>query len=177
MHLKTVPPPIPPDLLAPFGTPDHAFGPNRRFRVASVLLGALLLALGIGMFVEIIVMRNARGKPGGFEGMVCFVIGGLLLLGSYAVYYPLWMPANWLYVCPNGLIRRLNGDWEGLPWADVARFQDLGETSGMAAIRQCRVVTTDGREWGFIAEWVADYGQLKRVLRERVEARQQTATG
>src|SRR5262245_34146864 len=74
MRLRPTPPAIPADLLDRFGEPEDVFGPNMRFRVASVLLGALLLLLGLGFFLSGVVARGAQAPPRGSEGV-------LLLLG------------------------------------------------------------------------------------------------
>jgi hypothetical protein len=59
--------------------------------------------------------------------------------------------------------------WEGIGWAEVARFEDATLDPGLATTRQCRIVTRGGAEWGFLADYVAQYGRLTEVLRRKVD--------
>ena len=170
MRFRPTPPAIPPDLLDRYGRPEYVFGTNVRFRVASVLLGALLLVLGLALFL----FRVAAGaaQPRGSDNILLdVVIGGLIALGAAAVYLPWSVPLNWLFVCPGGLVRRRGTDWDAVRWAEVSRFEDMSLAGGAVTVRQCRIVTTTGAEWGFLADRFAEYGRLAAVLRRKVEER------
>src|SRR4051812_32276512 len=122
------PPALPPDLLDRFGAPDEAFGPNMRFRVASVLLGALLLLLGLAFFVIGVLGPAARGPGAG--GILRLLATGLIAVGGAAVVLPIRVPRNWVFVCPRGLVRTRGAEWDGLGWAEVARFEEIGPVGG-----------------------------------------------
>jgi hypothetical protein len=171
MRLRPMPPAIPADLLDRFGEPECVFGPNMRFRVASVLLGALLLLLGLGFFLYGVVARVAQAPARGSEGVLLLLGGGLMAVGAAAAVFPRSVPLNWVFVCPDGLVRTRGADWDAVAWADVSRFEDASLSGGAVATRQCRIVTTAGAEWGFLADGVAEYGRLAAVLRRKVEER------
>jgi hypothetical protein len=165
MALKPTAPRLPADLLARFGEPEAIFGPNLRFRAASAALGIALVALGLGFVVARVAWGAARVPLGEFLG------GGLLALGAAAILLPLRVPRNWVFVCPRGLVRTRGADWDVVDWAMVLRFEDASRTRGALLARQCRLVITGGAEWGFQADWVADYHRLTEVLRLKVEQR------
>ncbi|HEV3436752.1 MAG TPA: hypothetical protein VG122_05295 [Gemmata sp.] len=56
-------------------------------------------------------------------------------------------------------------------WADVLRFEDASLSSGVGTSQQCRIITAAGVEWGFLANWVAQYGRLVEVLHQKVVER------
>lgn len=165
------PPTIPPDLLERFGEPEHVFGSNVQYRKQSVILGSLLLLVGATFLVFGFLDRDAQnfGKGGG--ALMAILASGLLAMGFVAVYYPLRAPRNWLFVCPRGLIRYLNRDWDTLPWSDAVRFEDVS----LPLVRQFKIVVANGPEWGFISYWFADYRRLTEVLREKVDVKATTA--
>lgn len=174
MRLRPKPPVIPPDLLDRYAEPERVFGPNMRFRIASILLGTLLLLLGVGFFLIGVTTRQARPQRDGSGGIMILLAGGLVAVGTAAIFFPMSMPLNWIYVCPKGLIRTRGTVWEAVDWADVLRFEDASFSRGAASFRQCRIITSAGTEWGFLANWVAEYGQLVAVLRQKVEKRPPT---
>jgi hypothetical protein len=149
-------------LVERFGAPEDAFGPNMRFRFAAIALGLVLVVLGVGFFVA----REGFGPV-----MVPFawsLSAGLTALGGAAIYFPLTVRRTWLFICPGGIVRGRGEDWDGLDWFDAVRFQDMSLEGGGVAVRQCRIITADGAEWGFLADWVADYDRLVTVLRGKV---------
>jgi hypothetical protein len=164
------PPTIPPDLLDRYGEPEHVFGPNMRFRVASFLLGGLLLLLGLAFSLFGVAARAAQGFRGS-EGVLLLLGAGLMAVGAAAVLIPRSVPLNWVFVCPAGLVRIRGADWDAVGWADVSRFEDASFSVGAVTSRQCRIITAAGAEWGFQADWVAEYGRLVAVLRRKVEER------
>jgi hypothetical protein len=141
-----------------------------RFRVASFLLGALLLLLGLAFFLFGVAARAAQGLRGS-EGVLALLGAGLMAVGAAAVVFPRSVPLSWVFVCPGGLVRIRGADWDAVGWADVSRFEDASLSSGAMTIRQCRIVTADGAEWGFQANGVAEYGRLAAVMRRKVEER------
>lgn len=156
--MRPPPPDIPADLLDQFGPPEAAFGPNTRFRAASAAMGAFLMALGMAFFVL------------GFASLLAYLGGGLMAVGAAAFFLPRSVPRNWVFVCPGGLIRTRGADWEAVAWADVARFEEVAAPGTMVAVRQCRIVTAAGAEWGFMADWVGDFKRLAALLRQKAEA-------
>jgi hypothetical protein len=171
MQLRPTPPTIPPDLLDRYGEPEYVFGPNMRFRVTSVLLGALLFLLGLAFFLFGVAARVIQAPPRGSEGVLLLLAAGLMAVGAGAVVFPRSVPLNWVFVCPGGLVCTRGADWDAVGWADVSRFEDMSLSGGAVTTRQCRIVTASGAEWGFLADWVAEYGQLAAVLRRKVEER------
>jgi len=163
---KRAPPDLPPDLLNRLGPPEDVFGPNTRFLAQSTALGVLLVLMGFAGFVGGAAQYAERqtGAP-----IYMYLGGALMAVGSAAVILPRKGPRTWVYVCPRGLARARGENWEAVGWDQVARFQDAtieGQTSG---IRQCRVILTDGTEWGFIENHLADYRRLKGLLRAKVD--------
>jgi hypothetical protein len=164
-HFMPAPPDFPPDLLARSGTPEEAFGPNRRFRTASTLVGGLLVALGFAGFVYGL-FRARAGAPD--AGVYTLLFGLLMAPGVAAVVLPRRMPATWVFVCPNGLVRARGDHWQAVKWDRLVRFEDATLSSGAVTIRQCRVVLDDGNEWGFLADYVDRYRRLAELLDEKV---------
>ena len=175
MRFRPTPPAPPPDLLARFGEPEHVFGPNVRFRMASGVLGLVLMGMGLGSFVAGAALSRDQGSPGGL--MLMFLGGGLMAVGAGATVLPWRGRPTWVVVCPRGLARARGDDWESIAWADVVRFDGADLARGVVAVRQCRIITADGTEWGFLADWVADYPTLVAVLRDRVNSRVLPGTG
>ena len=170
MSKKSHPPVVPTELIEEYGPARFVFGPNLRFPRKSFWVGLCLISLGVGFFGLAIYLREA-GNVLGAGGTVIYLAlsAGLLAIGCLAASLPTLMPTNWLFVCPRGLIRKLGGQWQGLFWDEIARFQDMSTTQRAITINQCRILTTDGREWGWIAEYVSDYPKLVEVLRASVE--------
>ena len=172
MRLRPTPPAIPPELLAQYGEAEEAFGPNMRFRRASLVLGAFLLLLGVGFFVFGVAALVQRAK-GSYEA-VLFSGLCLMTMGGVAIGFALSGARNWVFVCPRGLVRTFGRDWikwEGVGWADVLRVEDVNSSHGLATMRRCRIVAADGAQWDFLADLVAHYGRLVAVLRRKVEER------
>ena len=168
MRLHPTPPSIPTDLLERFGEPEHVFGPNMRFRFASALMGVFLTTLGFAFFVW--GMADVRDGPKDGTGRIlCLLGGGLMTVGAAAFILPRRVPLNWVFVCPNGLIRARGDVWDNVDWLDIARFECANFSGTTVTIRQCKIVTTAGVEWGFISDWIADYNGLTEVLREKVD--------
>ena len=161
------PPAIPPDLVERFGEPEHAFGPNMRFRTQAFILGSMLLLLGVTFLIFGFLDKDVQKFGRGGGAVMVLLASGLLLMGSVSVYYPLRMPRDWLFVCPRGLVRYLNRDWVTLDWSDALRFEDVS----LPQVRQCQIVTADGSKWGFIADLIADYRRLSEVLGEKMKAK------
>lgn len=161
---------VPQELVERFGEPEHAFGPNMRFRKQSIVLGSMLILIGAAFMIFGFLDRDAQKFGRGGGAVMALLGGGLLLMGWVAVYFPLRMPRDWVYVCPRGLIRNLNHDWESLTWTDAVRFEDVS----LPQIRQCQIVTADGSNWGFIADRIADYRRLTEVLGEKMKAKAAT---
>jgi hypothetical protein len=161
------PPPIPPELLERFGEPEHAFGPNMRFRTKACILGSMLILIGVSFLIFGFLDKDAQrfGRGG---AAVMFLLGGcVLFMGGVSVYYPLRLSRDWIFVCPRGLVRYLNHDWETLDWSNALRFEDVS----LPQVRQCRIDTADGSKWGFIADLIADYKRLTEVLAEKLKAK------
>ena len=169
MRRRPSPPTLPPDLADRFGEPEHVFGPNLWFRAVSTVLGCFLALLGLALFIFGLAVVTAKLMPGG--QVYLLLGGGLMTVGVAAVAFPRSVPRNWLFVCPGGLVRTRGTEWEGVGWAKMVRFEDASSTSGVVAVRQCRVVISDGDEWGFIADWIANYARLTTVLRQKVNGR------
>jgi hypothetical protein len=167
MRLQPTPPSVPLDLVNQFGEPEDTFGPNLRFRVASTILGAVLVLLGLAFFVNGAAVVAGQGQPGG--PLYLLLGGGLMAVGAAAVALPWRVARTWVFVCPRGLVRARGSEWDAVGWEEVARFEDA--TLADRAVQQCRVVLKGGGEWGFLAEYVADYHRLGEVLRRKVDER------
>lgn len=164
MRIHPFPPSLPQDLLSRFGTPEDVFGPNMRFRFASMVLGMLLLVLGLSFL-------GAGRIWGGAELPFADKLSlGLVVLGLAAIVLPLFVPSSWIFVCPRGLVRNQGKHWKTLEWAEAAKFEDATMSKGAVRTEQCRIVASDGTEWGFISDWVADYKRLVTVLRAKVNS-------
>jgi hypothetical protein len=172
MQLRPKPPEIPSELLDKFGEPEHVFGPNMPFRIKSAVVGACVLILGFG-FLLYGMMAKLAGVPGAWDYSLVYMLlgGGLMTVGAAAIILPWRVPLKWLFSCPQGLVRTSGDNWDAVEWADVARFQELDVSGRAVTIRQCRIITTSGTEWGFLADYVADYDRLKEVLRTKVVER------
>lgn len=167
--MRRAPPTPPAHLLAIAGQPEEVFGPNMRFRRASILLGAGLLLLGVG-FLAWFLFPGIGPAVGGFRDILRWLAAGLVALGGAAIFYPLSLRYDWVYVCPGGLIRTRGVHWDAVAWGDIRRFDDCTLNAKGVTARQCRVVTATGEEWGFLADWVADYDRLMVTLREKLSA-------
>jgi hypothetical protein len=166
MGLRHTPPAITPELLDRFGEPEHVFGPNRRFRVLSAICGFVLVALGI-YFVLLEMKVVGRGVP--LSDMVATMIAApLLALGVAAIVLPRRMPASWVVVCPHGLLCTRFGELEGIPWADVDRFEDATIASHSVTFRQCRINLKGGDTRAFLETQIADYPRLAELLQQRL---------
>src|SRR5262245_51727059 len=117
MRLRPTPPSLPSDLVNRFGQPEAVFGPNVRFRVASALLGALLVLLGLAYFVGGVAVMADRGQPGG--PLYLLLGGGLMAVGGAAVALPWRAARTWVFVCPRGLVRTRASEWEAVGWDEV----------------------------------------------------------
>lgn len=166
MTLGPKPPTIPDELLQKLGAPECSFGPNMRFRVVSVICGIVLLAMAI-VYVLMSIGPNPLPLARGVSDMLTF---GLVVLGGFCIVAPRLVPAKWVFVCPKGVIRARGSSWDNIEWSQVARFEDASLTSGIATVRQCRIVLKDGSEWGFIADWIGDYARLAQVLKAKMES-------
>jgi hypothetical protein len=165
MPFRPKPPQIPPDLLQQFGEPEHCFGPNMRFRLWSLILGVVLLLLGL----YFVVASMLPGDNIPLKGILDVKLSaGLLALGTAAIVLPWMLPLNWVIVCPRGLLRTRGKTWDSVAWTDVARFEGADLSGKVVTVRQCRIYTKAGIEWGFIADWIGDYERLVEVLRAKV---------
>jgi len=180
MRLQPTPPAVPPELLARFGDPEHVFGPNVRFRVVAALCGVVLVVMGVLFFLLGLEVVGAKlplsDWVSGKLAIPLVAFGAIVLIGTRLV------PLNWVFVCPEGLIRTRGAAWDSISWAEVDRFEDttLTHKHGNVAVttRQCRIVLKGGAEWGFLADYIAEYGRLPEVLRRKVdEWRQPSGSG
>jgi|SRR5579872_1048137 len=171
MRIRSKTPALPMELFDQFGEPERVFGPNMRFRIASVLLGSLLVLLGLLFVVGSLASKLAKNaQMAGSEGLMILLGAGLFAVGIAAINFHFSTPLNWVFVFPGGIVRKRGQDWESLVWGDVLRFEDMS-FAGTATVRQCRIVSIDGTEWGFLANWYEDYGSLKSILREKTKER------
>ena len=161
-------PSLPSEFVDRFGAPEVVFGPNIRFRRQSTIVGAFLVLLGVISILCGLAALQVQWPPGG--GLYLLLGGGLLAVGVVALVLPRQVPLSWVYVCPRGLVRIRGGVWEALGWADVLRFEEGSPANGrMVAIQQCRIITAEGAEWGFIADLIADYPRLVTALRRKID--------
>ncbi|MFL5243122.1 MAG: hypothetical protein ACJ8FY_13530 [Gemmataceae bacterium] len=85
------------------------------------------------------------------------------------------MPLDWVFVCPQGLVRSHGDVWDSVHWTDVERFEDATLSHKAVTMRQCRIVLKAGAHWGFLANSIADYGRLTKLLfRKGEELHRQT---
>jgi hypothetical protein len=166
MRLQPTPPAIPAELLTRLGEPEHVFGPNVRFRVVATVCGVILLVMGVFFFLLGLGAGGARLPLGDWVSarlaVPLVVLGAVVLIGTRLV------PLNWVFVCPRGLVRTRGDAWDGLEWAEAERFEDASLTHRGVTSWQCRILTKDGKEWGFLADYIAGYGRLTEILRQRV---------
>lgn len=154
-------PTIPPDLLAEFGNPEQAFGPNNRTRFGFVVIGGASLIFG-GLLYVAWICKVPVGQWFSTWVATAMMVGGAVVL------YGAWRwPTSWVFVCPRGLVRKRGSRWEGRDWSEAVRFED----ATLGAIRQSRLVWNFGPEWGFISDTVADYDRLVEVVRAKVPER------
>ena len=153
------------ELVARLGEPEDVFGPNRRFRIASTIVGSVLVLLGVVFCVAWVSLLPGGGAPGG--GAFLLLGSGLMICGLAAVILPRQVPATWVFVCPRGLARLRGANWEAVDWAEVLRIEDATLPT-RTTVRQCRVVLASGGEWGFLADYVADFKRLTEVLRRKM---------
>jgi hypothetical protein len=170
MRIRPRTPALPMELFNQFGVPDRVWGPNLRFRIATVLLGSLLVLLGLLFVVGGLASKLANPQTRGSEGIMFLLGAGLLAVGIAAINFHFSTPLNWVFVFPGGIVRKLGHDWESLVWGEVLRFEDVS-FAGTATVRQCRIIAIDGTEWGFLANLYEDYGSLKSILREKMKER------
>jgi hypothetical protein len=162
-------PTLPPDLLARLGEPEGVFGPNRRYRTASAIVGIGLVALGLAFLV-----LGVAAQLGRLSGHQIYYFLGLVMmtLGVLAVKVERQAPPTWVFVCRRGVARVREASWEALEWDEVARFEDASLGHRGVTIRQCRLVLVAGGEWGFLADNVADFGRLTVSLRRKLAERE-----
>jgi hypothetical protein len=144
MRLRPTPPVIPPDLLDRYGEPEHVFGPNMRFRIASVVMGTVLLLLAVTFFIFGMADRAAQGPQRSSGGLLVLLSAGLLAVGGAAIVFPMSIPLNWVFVFPKGLVRTRGAEWDNVDWVNVLRFEDMSLSSGVATSEQCRIITLPG---------------------------------
>ena len=153
-------------MLDRFGVPEEVFGPNLRFRVVAAFCGVVLVLMGVLFFLAGLGGGDGRLPLGGWVGAK--LAAPLLVLGAVVMIGARLVPRNWVFVCPRGVVRTRGAIWEGVGWAEVERFEDATLTGQMVALRQCRLVLKGGGEWGFLADYVAEYGRLAEALRRKV---------
>lgn len=165
LPIRPTPPTVPPELTVRFGVPELTFGPNVRVRIAAAACSLLFVLMGVVFF-----LLGQAGMP--LAGWVSGTLGvPLVALGVVILIVVRLAPFNWVFVCPGGVIRTLGATWDGIGWDEIERFEDasLGHTG--VTIRQCRLVLTDGGEWGFQSDHVAEYGRLVETLSQKVADR------
>lgn len=170
MFSRPRPPALPVELLDRSGPPEAVFGPNMRFRRKSIGMGIVLVLLGVGFFGWSLALRLGPAPRDPSEVIFSCLAAGLFAVGGAAVYYPLSMRYDWVYVCPGGLIRTRGVHWDAVAWGDILRFDDCTMAGNVVTIRQCRIITVAGEEWGFLADSVADFDQLSARLRAKMGA-------
>ncbi|MEO2089822.1 MAG: hypothetical protein ABGY75_10045, partial [Gemmataceae bacterium] len=144
-------PTIPADLLAEYGDPEQAFGPNNRTRTGFVVIGGASLIFG-GLLYAAWICKVPVGQWFSTWVATAMMVGGAVVL------YGAWkIPMSWVFVCPRGLVRKRGSRWEGRDWSEAVRFEDATIGYRGSSIRQSRLVWNFGPEWGFIADTVADY--------------------
>jgi hypothetical protein len=167
MRLRPTPPTIPAEFTSRLSEPEQAFGPNLKFRAIAVICGLVCVIMGVVLFlVGLGAQVPLADWVGGKVATPLVVFGAVILFGVR-------VPRNWVFVCPGGVIRKRGDLWESVCWDEVMRFEDasLGKTG--VAIRQCRLLLADGNEWGFLADFVADYSRLAKTLAQRTGQRNQ----
>jgi hypothetical protein len=168
------PPSIPDALLNLYGQPEDVFRPNMRFHRLSALLGSILIMIGVAFLVwSVLDARDPTVPQDGSSGIRQLLGVGLIVVGGAALFLPYSAPLNWVFVCPNGLIRNRGEVWESVKWDDIVRFDDATLTARGVQIRQCRIVTRSGSEWGVLANWTEDFDRLCCVVGQMVNEKKQ----
>jgi len=169
MRLRPTPPALPPELVARFGPPEDVFGPNLRFRFAAAVCGLVFVLTGAVLFLMGLGAGGARlplsDWISGKLAVPLVVLGAVVVVGTRLV------PMNWVFVCSQGLVRTRGAAWQGIKWAEVDRFEDATLDHKGVTTRQCRLLLKDGTEWGFLADYVAEYRRLSEVLRRKIHER------
>ena len=124
-----------------------------------VLLSAVLFVMGL-------VAGGAQLPLAGWVSAKLTI--PLAALGVVILIATRLVPLNWVFVCPDGVIRTRGEAWDGIRWVEVERFEDATLGQKGVTLRQCRLVLSDGREWGFLADYVADYPRLAEALSRKV---------
>jgi hypothetical protein len=168
MRLRPTPPTIPYEILARFGEPEHVFGPNVQFRIIAAVCGVILLTMGVLFFLMGLPIGGARLPLA--DGVSSMLTVPLVALGAVVLLGTRLVPLNWVFVCPKGLVRTRGDAWDGLKWIEIERFEKADLAHQGITARQCRIVKKDGTEWGFQADYVAEYRRLTEVLRQKVSA-------
>src|SRR5262249_23128514 len=163
MRFRPNPPAIPAELRDRFGDPERVFGPNLRFRIVAAGVGVVFVVLGVIFFVLGMARVPLSEWVSAKLSVPMVAFGLLLLIGSRLV------PLHWVFVCPRGLLGRRGDIWDHVAWSEVQRFEDATLGRNGVTIRQCRIVTIAGTEWGFLADQMADYRVLVEVLRRKVD--------
>jgi hypothetical protein len=159
------PPSIPAELLSQFGEPEDIFGPNFKVPIIAAVCGVILLITSLVFFL----LGLAGVSVVGLARTTMAAAAPLAASGFFALQGIRHFPLHWLFVCPNGLVRRRENAWDTLSWADVERFEDATVRHKMVTVRQCRIVTTSGAEWGFLAHRWAEYDRLSEVLQRKID--------
>jgi hypothetical protein len=160
MRLRPTPPDVPQEFIDRFGPPEDSFGPDTRFRVVAGVCGLTVLAVAAAYYVMALLPPGDTASAK--VAIVLTAIAGFLLAGMWVA------PRNWVFVCPGGVVRTRGGAWDGLAWGEVERFEDATLGHKGVTLRQCRLLLKDGTEWGFLADRVADYRRLTKVLARKV---------
>lgn len=163
MQFRPTPPAIPAELLDRFGEPEHVFAPNIKFRAVTGVCGVVLLVVGVT-----VLLLDKAGVA------LADVVSGMLAvpmvaLGAGVLVWGRRVPLHWVFVCPRGLLRRRGEIWDRVDWAEVERFEETTLTQKRVTFHQCRIVTTGGNEWGFMADQTAEYERLAGLLKRKVE--------
>jgi hypothetical protein len=166
MGLRPTRPSVPPELLARFGAPEHVFGPNLRFRVIATVLGGILLLLGVYFFL-LQARILGRGVPLS-DWVGERLAAGLLLFAVLLIGGACLAQSTWIFVCPSGLLRTRQRDWDAVAWSDVARYEELPISSGFGSNRTCRIVLKSGETWRIVPDYTRDYHRLMEVLQQRL---------
>lgn len=154
---------MPAELQERFGKPEHVFGPNLRVRIIGAFCAVIFVIMGVTVF-----LLGLAGVPLGASvsrllAVPLVVLGAVVLVGTRLV------PLNWVFVYPRGLVRTRGDAWDCLDWTEVERFEDATLTHKAVTMRQCRIVLKERAEWGFLADYIAEYGRLTDVLSRKVD--------
>lgn len=166
MWLRPTAPTVPLELTSRLGEPELVFGPNVRFRVVAAVCGLIFVVMGAVFFLMGLAVGRAQlplaDWVSGKLTIPLMVLGVIILIGTRLV------PLNWVFICPGGVIRTRGDAWDGIGWTEIERFEDATLGQKGVTLRQCRLVLADGSEWGFLADYVADYPRLAEVLARKV---------